>query len=379
MLARHPWVYADSIASVSGSPEAGAQVQVRDRSGAVLGWALWSPGSVIRARMLSFDEEEIIWHGLFEDRFAQAGKHRERFVADDTDSCRLVFGEGDGLPGLVVDKYGDYLAVTFTTGGTAARAGEITDALVKVFGPAGIIAIEDPALERKEGFTHPCGVVSGSVPDELAVIENGVKYEVGVHTAQRKMHYFDQRENRAAVAAIASGKMLDLCCYTGGFALNALLHGKVELALCVDSSAPALSATEHNAALNGVGDKLGTLQGDIAGVCSELARDGHSFGCVVLDPPKLAPDRRSIEPALKKYAVLNELAVSLVEPGGLFVTCSCSGLVREEQFLRSVAIGAARAERTLRLIELRGQAPCHPVSPFCPETMYLKCALFAVE
>ena len=379
LLYHHPWVYADSIEDFPAPPPAGGIVRVTAPNGRFIGWGLHSPASVIRIRLYSFNENTPITTGFFYERLVAAKEHRRPLIRGATNVFRLVFGEGDDFPGLVVDRYGEFLAVTFTTAAIAAYSAEILDLLEALYAPRGIVARKDPNIEALEGFQHPEGTLRGLNPSQIEVLESDIRYSVVVDSTQRKMLYLDQRENRLAVAGLAEGDMLDLFCYNGGFSLNALKHGLVERSVCVDSSGAALRHLEENAILNDFSDRITPVKADCVNVMKQLRSDRKRFNTIVLDPPKLVHKRAALRRGLKKYEYLNELALSLAGENCLFVSCSCSGAVSRSDLLRVISTASVRANRRVRLIEMRGAAPCHPVSPCCPEGEYLKCAILRVE
>ncbi|MDZ7814541.1 MAG: class I SAM-dependent methyltransferase [Planctomycetota bacterium] len=291
VAAGHPWVFADSIDEFPPHAKVGDEVKLVAPDGNFLAWGLYSPHSMIRARLYSFDRDAPFSRELLSARIASAIALRERVVRHDTDSCRLVFGEGDSLPGLLVDRYGDSIAVTFTTAPMAMRAEMVLEILEELLAPACVIALPDPSAEKKEKFRHPTGVLAGELPERLIATENGIRYVVDVESAQRKMLYFDQRENRAAVADNARGRMLDLYCYSGGFSLNCALSESTQEALAVDSSEGALKMLEANIAENEIEKGIFMLREDVSKACRQLEAKGEVFDTVVLDPP--APGERA--------------------------------------------------------------------------------------
>ncbi len=378
LLNRHPWVFLDSIDYVDCELNAGDIVRVVAPDKRFLGWGLSSSKSLVKVRIYSFDEDELPSVELFRRKLQNAKQLREPFISSDTNCYRAVFAEGDGIPGLIVDKYGPYLAVTFTTAAIAFHGEMILDLLEEVFAPEGIVMIPDERLEKIEGFIHPVGVTRGKMPPNFYVTENGILYNVDINSAQRKMLYFDQRENRKFVASLVFGEMLDLYCYTGGFSLNAARYGNATKIYCTDSSEPAVESLTDNIRDNGFQNLIMPFKRDSVGLAWELYRDGVRFDVVIADPPRFVLDRSSFDRGIKKYSGVNEVAALLVRPGGLLVTCSCSGLVKSHDFLRAVAVAGVRAKREMTLVAMRGQGPDHPVSPYCPEGSYLKCAVFRV-
>ncbi len=288
---------------------------------------------------------------------------------------RLVNSEADGLSGLTVDRYDRWLSVQFTSLAIALRQEMLIELLVELAQPAGIVLKTEKGLREAEGMEITDGLLWGEPPPKpLTVVEHGLKWEVDLTEGQKTGGYLDQRDNRRALARYVHGhRVLDVFCYTGGFGLGALVWGGASEVVAVDSSEAALQLAQRNAELNGVADRWRCLRSDGFKALETLRDAGEQFDTVVLDPPKLTRTRSALPQALRAYHSLNRLAVSVLKPGGLLVTCSCSGLVTRDDFEQMLADVAIQSGRDLRIIEVRGAAPDHPVSPFCPENEYLKC------
>lgn len=382
-FSRHPWVFAGAIAAVEGHPQVGDEVRLISADGQFIARGLYNPHSQIRVRLYSWQDEPIGVE-LWSSRLARAASLREQlFPADDPArrACRLVFSEGDGLSGLTVDRYGDWLLTQWTSAALWEQRELLLDLLWQQWQPQGIWLRTEKGMSELEQLVAADGLVRGAAPPpELHISEHGVTYRVDVVTGQKTGFYYDQRENRLAAARYAAGaRVLDVCSYSGGFGLTALVRGGAESVLAIDSSRPALELAARNAELNGVAQRYQTLPGDAAARMAELVARQEQFDLVVLDPPKLARTRGGIKRAAKGYTRLNALAVQLVRPGGILVTCSCSGLVSLSEFQQAVVQGALQSQRELQWIEQRFQAVDHPVSAHCLETEYLKCLIARVH
>ena len=368
----HPWIFRSDVADAADAAP-GAAVKVVDRGGRVLGTAHYSTASQIALRMLSPQVEEI-GRGFFLRRIAAAREYRARVVRD-TDACRLVYGEADLLPALVVDRYGDYLVIqTLNQGMDQARA-TILDCLVEQFHPRGIVARNDVAVRAKENLPLETGIAWGEVPERAEVRMNGLALAADLLRGQKTGVYLDQRENYLAAARYARGRALDCFTSTGGFALH--MAAGCESVEAVDSSAAALATAQANAATNGTPNVTFT-QTDVFDLLTSYAAARRQFSTVVLDPPAFAKSRHAVEGALRGYRDINVRALRLLGPGGILITCSCSHHVTEAMLLEVVAEAALDAGRRLRVLERRTQAQDHPILLTVPETHYLKCLVLEV-
>jgi 23S rRNA (cytosine1962-C5)-methyltransferase len=293
-------------------------------------------------------------------------------------ACRLVFSEGDGLSGLTVDRYARWLVVQFTALGLARRRDLLADLLVELLRPGGIYLRTERGIRQLEGLELQDGPLWGSVPEApVPIEEGGLRFLVNLAEGQKTGFYLDQRDNRRAVAPLTAGRrVLDAFCYTGGFGLHAARAGAASV-LGLDVSEPALALARENARLNGLENLTFQRDDGFAGL-DALARSGQKFGAVVLDPPKFARDRHAVEEALRGYGRLQTLALRLLEPDGILVTCCCSGLITQDMLTNLLAQLATDQRRDLQILERRGQAADHPVSASCLETNYLKCLVCRV-
>ena len=360
-------------------PAPGDAVRVVTVEGEFIAWGLFNPESAIRVRLYSWKEHEPLTDEFFAGLVARAIASRVRLFGDGPEmrACRLISSEGDNLSGLTVDRYGDFLLMQWTSLALSQREGLIASELQKLLQPSGIWRRTDTGVMDKEGLPPSDGLVCGSEPpSDLTVNEHGVLYRVDIRHGQKTGFYFDQRDNRLAVARLCQGrKVLDVCCYSGGFALAALARGEAAQVTGVDGSASALELATGNAQRNGLADRATFVKSDAWTYLEQARQRGERFEVVILDPPKLAQARGQLDAALRGYHGLNTLALGVLEPGGLLATCSCSGLVPRTDFEMVLADAALSADRPLRIIDSRGAAPDHPVSVHCPESGYLKCVL----
>lgn len=365
--AGHPWIYRSDVDDARAAP---GVVTVRDRRRRVVGRALWSPASEIRLRMLSHDDAPIDrdwWRRAF-DRAAR----RRADIAIDATAFRLVHAEGDGLPALVVDRYGDYLVAQLLSAGLEAVRDDVLGALHDAFRPAGILLRHDVSVRRHERLGMEVEDATGAVPDEVEVREGAVRYVARLRTGQKTGAFLDQRENRLLVGAGSRGAALDVFAYHGLFALH-MAAGAASV-IAVESSGPALEAARGNASLNGIGN-IEWLEANAFDTLRGFEREGRRFDVVVLDPPAFAKQKDSLQRATAAYKEINLRAARLLAPGGVMLTCSCSFHLTRSRFLDMLAAAAADSGRRLVLERLVGQAGDHPEVITIPETGYMKGAL----
>ena len=380
-FARHPWVFVTSIERVEGEPEPGDEVAVVSHEGQFIGRGLFNHRSAIRVRLYRWDDAAI------DDAFlaakvadAIAVRRDTLGLVGDRTGCRLVFSESDGLSGLTVDRFDRWLVVQFTSLALFSRREALLKTLVEQTGAEGIILRGEKGIPSQEGLKVEEGVAFGTMPDEpIPIVENGLEYAVDLATGQKTGFFLDQRDNRRAVAGYAKGRrVLDLFCYSGGFALNALAYGGATSALGFDASTPAVDLARRNAVTNHA--KTARFEvADVFDALETLRGPGEKFGLVVCDPPKFARHAKALEDAVRAYLRLNRAAVDVLEPGGILATCSCSGLVDRNLFVDILGQVAELSGRPIRIMEQRGQAADHPVSASCVETEYLKCAIARVD
>lgn len=373
--AGHSWVLSGAIDAVLGDPEAGDVVLVVDHDGRAVGRGFFSPASQIRVRMLSLDPGEEIDRAFFDRRIARAVRLREelRLPNDGTDVYRAIHGDGDGLPGVVADRYGAYAVLQLTVAGMERRRNLIAEVLAGALGLFGVHLAPVPAFAKFEGLEGAEGDIFGTpVPEELEVRENGIRFAVNARRGQKTGHFCDHRENRALVRTLVAGRsVLDAFSGTGGFAIAAALGGADEV-VAADSSAFAIERAARNAEMNGVAGRIRYETGDVFPLLRRFEREGRRFGAVVLDPPSMARGRGELRGAMRGYKELNLRAMRLLLDGGLLVTASCTGIVGEPDFEKVLRDAAFDAKRDLTILFRRGQAPDHPWPIVMPESRYLK-------
>jgi 23S rRNA (cytosine1962-C5)-methyltransferase len=362
----HPWIYRSDVAPSAAA--AGDMVRVTDSRGRMLGHALYSDRSEIALRMFTRGAEApdaTTWR----DRLQRAIAFREALEVDAT-AYRLVHGEGDLLPSLVVDRYGDYLVLQALSQATDRRLQEIADALVELAAPAGVLARNDPRVRQLEGLEQHVQVLRGDVPEQIEVREGRVFYLVDPYHGQKTGLFLDQRENRAAAAQYARGRLLDAFSYHGGFALA--LAPSCDEVLAVDISDAAVLRIRENVERNGLTNVEARAM-NVFDELRELDRRGERFDTIVLDPPAFAKNKAAVPKALSGYKEINLRALKLLAPGGFLITCSCSYNVSEAAFAEVIAQAAIDARVDVTVVEKRMQGRDHPVLMTVPETFYLKC------
>ncbi|HUB79907.1 MAG TPA: class I SAM-dependent rRNA methyltransferase [Bryobacteraceae bacterium] len=369
----HPWIFTSDIANLDGA-QPGTAVKVADSRGRPLGTAHYSSASQIALRMLSQEVEEI-GRDFYLKRLEAAENHRRRVVKG-TSAYRVVHGEADLLPALVVDRYGDYLVLQTLDQGMDAAKSTIAACLAEMFQPSGIVARNDVAVRSKEQLPLETAVLAGHIPDSVRLQMNGLTLQADLLHGQKTGIFLDQRENyRAAAHYARGGKALDCFTSTGGFALH--LAAQCESVEAVDSSEPALATARANAAANQIAN-IQFKEADVFDLLASYASQHRKFSLVVLDPPAFAKNRRNLDPAVAGYKEINLRALRLLPPGGILVTCSCSHHLSEAAFLELIAQAALDSHRTLRVLERRTQSQDHPILLTVPETLYLKCLILQV-
>ena len=371
---RHPWIFSGAIAQ--SAPPHADEVDVYSDDGQWQARALWSPHSQIRARVLTWHPEERIDTLFFHQRISQALELRMRLPAyTDANAMRIVHGESDGVPGLIVDRYGDYVVVQLLSNGVDRRRQLIIDVLVDLLRPTGIIDRSDADMRALEGLAPSAGVLWGSAPDTPITVTHptGLRETVDLTGGQKTGGYLDQVINRVSLAAYAEGAdVLDCFCYNGGFSV-ALARGGAASVVAVDSSAPALAALQHDMALNAVQTTSHEIvEADVFKLLRVYRDQERRFDMIVLDPPKFAHSQAQVERATHGYKDINLLALKLLRPGGILATYSCSGLVSADLFQKVIFGAAIDAQRDVQIIERHTQAPDHPVLLSFPEGEYLK-------
>ncbi|MEA3639152.1 MAG: class I SAM-dependent rRNA methyltransferase [Lamprobacter sp.] len=373
LLAGHDWVYSNEI-DTDRTPlkplEPGQPVEVFSKRGRWLGYGYANPRSLIAVRMTSRQREHPLSPSLFVERIHHALALREQLYP--TPFYRLIHSEGDALPGLIVDRYGDLLVVQITTAGMERERGNLLAALEQVVRPTGILLRNDTAVREQEGLEQGIDWVLGEDQGEIELSEGGLRFQVSPQFGQKTGWFFDQADNRQQLHRLApTGAVLDCCCYLGAWGLQAAVTGARSVT-CIDSAASALAAVHANAALNGLQARVNSLQGDAFDALRALRDDQARFGMVILDPPAFIKRRRDEAEGQRAYQRLNRLGLEVLEAGGLLLTSSCSFHMGREDFLQTVQQAARRAGRRLQLIFTGSQGPDHPIHPAIPETAYLK-------
>jgi 23S rRNA (cytosine1962-C5)-methyltransferase len=379
---RHPWLFSGAIGRERGFPTAGDIVSVCDEKGVFIAWGLYNPHSQIRVRLYSWDEDERLDAGFWQEKVAQAIRLRRNIMnlqMTDNHACRLINSEGDGLSGLTVDKYGGYLAVQFTSLALYLHSEAIISCLVAQLSPLGIILRTEQDMLKEEGLELKDGLLWGELPAAPVLIqEQEVTFCVNLSTGQKTGFYLDQRANRSLLNSYAAGKkVLDICTYTGGFALHAAKAGASEV-LAADVSPSALELAERNRAQNKLAN-LSFIKADMFRLLESFHAENRFFDLIILDPPKMTHARSSVQNALNGYHRLNALAMQVLNPGGILFTCSCSGRISRNDFFETIQSASVAAKRFLQIIDVRGADKDHPVAVTCLETEYLKCVICRVQ
>ena len=373
LLRRHPWIFDSAIAR--GGADAGETVRVESSEGQFLAWGAYSPASRIRVRAWSFDEKQRIDVAFFSQACTRAIRARSR-MAIESDGLRLVHGEADGLPGLIVDRYGDTLVAQFLATGVERHKGVIADALLRETGLERLYERSDASSRALEGLAPATGWLRGDGPTALTLREHGWQLTLDVATGHKTGFYLDQRDSRHLFAAwtrrLGFARVLNCYCYTGGFTVAALAGGAVHVT-SIDSSAPALERAAAHVALNGFDAARATfMDADVNASLRAFIEQGRTFDAIVLDPPKLAPTAAHAERAARAYKDINRLAFKLLEPGGVLFTYSCSGGISADLFHKIVASAGADAGVDGYISARLGGAPDHPMTLEFPEGEYLK-------
>jgi 23S rRNA (cytosine1962-C5)-methyltransferase len=367
LLAGHSWVYANEVAKIEGKDKNGALATVCSFDGRYIGKGYINHASKILVRIF-IRGNETDKGDFYYERILSAWQCRQKLGY--SNCCRVIFGEADDLPALIVDKYADILSIQCLSLGIHQRKKQIVDALVRVFAPKGIYERSDVAVRSKEGLQQEKGVLYGEVPDEVIIEENGLKMSVDVKNGQKTGYFLDQKENRFAIRRYAQGgKVLDCFCNSGGFSLNAAK--KADEVTAVDVSEFALENVRKNAQLNGF-TNIKTEQADVFELLREKRRSGEKYDLVVLDPPAFCKSASEVKDAYRGYKDINVLGIKLVKSGGYLATCSCSHYMTLPMFEKMLSDAAKESGKRVRVLEMKIQAPDHPALLGEEETLYLK-------
>ena len=364
------WIYDNELDWADDICRTGDVVDVLDSRMRFVARGFFSLTSKIAVRVLTRDEQTEIDEAFFRARLEAAIEFRRRLGFDN--SFRAVFGESDGLPGLTVDKYGDFLSFQIVSAGMEQRKDLIVRLLAELLRPEGIYERDELAVREKEGLAQQSGCVYGSVPERHIVREHDANMYVSIPNGQKTGHFLDQQENRGRIRPYCTGAdVLDLCCCTGGFSVHAALYGAKSVE-AVDVSESALALVRENAALNGVGDKISTTCANVFDLARAYAAEGRQFDLVICDPPAFAKSRQALPGALRGYKELNLRAIQMTRPGGILVSCSCSQFLTPELMLRTLRDAAGDSGRRVRLLETLMQSRDHPASLTDEASLYLK-------
>lgn len=380
-FARHPWVFVTSVGRVDGDPAAGEEVEVYSHEGKFVARGIFNPNSAIRVRLYRWDGGPLD-DAFFDTLVAESIRLRTDVLRMDPKAgCRLVSSEGDGLSGLTVDRYDRWLVAQFTSLALFSRRERLARTLQELTGAEGVLTRTERVTAEQEGLSHPFESVLGTLPiAPVEIVDHKLTYWVDLRAGQKTGFFLDQRDNRAAAAKYCKGRrVLDLYSYTGAFALNAWKNGNAQSVLGIESSNIAVEVARHHATINGADENVVKFEASDAHAALERFRAaGEKFGVVICDPPKFARSPRGVEDAIKAYLRLNRAAIDVLEPDGILVSCSCSGLVERGLFADMLGQVAELSGRTIQFLEQRGQAADHPVSASCLETDYLKCFICRV-
>ena len=365
-----PWIYDNEIDWCDDLCRDGDVVEVIDSRHRFAAYGFFNAHSKITVRILSRDQGEVIDRAFFRRRIEAAWAYRRQLGFDN--ACRVVFGESDGLPGLTVDKFGDYLSFQIVCLGMERRKQELTELLAELFHPRGIYERNDVPVREKEGMRQITGCVYGQVPDETVIREWDAEMLVNIPGGQKTGHFLDQQENRGRLKPYVRNRtVLDLCCCTGGFSIHAALYGAAAVE-AVDVSAGALELVRRNAALNGVADRITTTEANVFDLARQYADAGRQYGFVICDSPAFAKSRQALEGAYRGYKELNLRCMKMVQPGGFLLTCSCSHFMTPPLFFQMLQQAAADSGRSVRLVENLLQSRDHPAAINAGQSLYLK-------
>lgn len=370
------WIFDNEIDWIDDICEDGGLVEVLDSRMRFLAVGYFNSKSKICVRILTRQKDEPIDRAFFRRKILAAWEFRKAMGF--SNACRVVFGESDGLPGLTVDKFGDYLSFQTVTLGMERWKPDIIQILAELFQPKGIYERNDVPVREKEGLQQQKGCVYGTVPPMTEILEHDAKMLVDIPNGQKTGHFLDQQENRGRIKPYVSGRtVLDLCCCTGGFSVHAALYGASHVQ-AVDVSAEALELVRRNAQRNGVADRVSTTEANVFDFVKEQCESGVRYGAVICDPPAFAKSKRALEAAYRGYKELNLRCMKLVEPGGFLITCSCSQFMTPELFLQMLRQAAADSGRQVRLLETLMQSRDHPALLNAEQALYLKGEILSV-
>ena len=377
ILSGHAWVFSNEIDRIEGQPQPGSVVAVTRSGGKLVGYGLFNPNSLIAVRLFSRREAAFDLPFLTE-RIRAAAALRERLYPGSV-ACRIVHGESDGLPGLIVDRYGSAFCVQTLSIGIDLLKETLCDALESLFHPEVIVERNESQLRTLEGLPLVSGVLRGTIPACVRITEADLIFEVDLLSGHKTGFYYDQRENRLAVRRYAEGaRALDLYCHDGAFSLHLAKAGAREV-IAIDVGENAIERARRNADLNGLSERCRFEAADASEALRSLHERGEKLDIIVLDPPSFTRSKKNVPEAKRAYVDLNRRAIRVLARGGFLATASCSHHITDETFVDCLREAAVSVDRTLKLLEWRSQAPDHPILPAMPETKYLKLAILQVE
>lgn len=366
----HPWVFANELGDSDGEYEAGDIVELYSYNGSFIGKGYVNPASQIRIRLLSRNKSEEINNEFFYNRISEAWAYRQSIGY--IENCRLIFGEADGLPALIIDKFNDYLVLQTLALGIDKWKPAIVDALQKIFKPKGIYERNDVPVRELEGLAQQKGFLSEPFDTNIILNENGLKFHVDIENGQKTGYFLDQQDNRRAIQHIVKGAdVLEAFCYTGTFSLHAAHYGAKSV-LGLDISENAVKTARRNAELNGLQDICKFDAVNAFDVLKQWGKDNRRYDVVMIDPPAFTKSRENIQKAITGYKEINLRSMKLTKPGGFLVTASCTNLVPPDMFLKIIDMAAKDAKRKIRQVTWQTQASDHPILWHVPSTQYLK-------
>lgn len=370
MINGHPWIFSNELGDSEGSYEPGDMVEVYSYNGSFVGKGYINPASLIRIRLVTRNKEEVIDDRFFYKRIEEAWKYRQQIGY--VENCRLIFGEADQLPALIIDKFNDYFVIQTLALGIDKWKGAIVSALEQIFKPKGIYERNDVSVRELEGLPQLKGFLSAPFDTNIILNENGLKFHVDIENGQKTGYFLDQQDNRRAVQHIANGAdVLEAFCYTGTFSMHAAHYGAKSV-LGLDISENAVATARRNAELNGFEDICKFEAVNAFDWLKQSVKDGKRYDVVMLDPPAFTKSRENIQKAITGYKEINLRGMKLVKPGGFLVTASCTNLVPPDMFLQTIDMAAKDAKRKLRQVTWQTQASDHPILWHVPTTQYLK-------
>lgn len=373
----HPWIFANEVQGITGPVEAGDTVTVETHDGKYVGSGYINPKSQIIVRLLSRDPKEKIDAAFFHDRIAQAWAYRQHIGY--TENCRLIFGEADYLPALIIDKFNDYFVFQTLSLGMDKWKPAIIDALHKIFKPRGVYERNDVPVRELEGLAQVKGPVGASFDPNIVIHENGLRFHVDLENGQKTGYFLDQQDNRREIRSIVKGAdVLEAFCYTGTFGVHAAHYGAKSV-LGLDISETAVAQARRNAELNGLQDICRWEAMNAFDVLKQWGKEGKSYDVVMLDPPAFTKSRENIQKAITGYKEINLRGMKLVKPGGFLVTSSCTNLVHPDLFLEIIQLAAKDARRKLRQVTFKAQSADHPIIWGLENTEYLKFLIVQVQ